>query len=329
MKLSQGAAALCLAAALTSLGCGSFTAPIRRTVARPGMTARVESASARHTNEVRVAFVVERAAPGLKLLQASVSAGSEQPCSGFVAPLLSRSGAPSVSEPLKTNERIVLEFPSEAMDTLVAEAPRLDLLVESKRGTHRCIPLELAEGRRRLEWGYDQRFTIGLDVSLEGFTNWNAPVSSLVGFVPTFGAWVGRFRLEIGAGIGGAGCTDSFCPIDQEAESKVDYTTVFPLHAGIEAPVFEVGEFSFGVGARYRAVKLAADTYEGRQRFWAHGPVLAPYFAAMTPQWTEAKLGGSRLGLIGLEVPLGYTLAENGEDAFSIGFNVRSFFTSF
>jgi hypothetical protein len=96
----------------------------------------------------------------------------------------------------------------------------------------------------------------------------------------------------------------------------------------VQTAIWEAGEWSFGVGARYRVIKLGADTHDGRVSFWSHGPVLAPYVAAVLPVSPQTKFGGSRVGLIGFEVPVGYVMTDDGEHTFSVGVNLRSFFTA-
>jgi hypothetical protein len=62
----------------------------------------------------------------------------------------------------------------------------------------------------------------------------------------------------------------------------------------------------------------------------AHNPMLAPYIA-----WVPAipasgsGIGGAREGLLGLEVPVGYVLSDNGDRAVSIGASFRVLFTVF
>jgi hypothetical protein len=322
-----GRLARLLVAAVAAPGCASFSAPIDRTLTRGEVTARVEKASARHGNEVRLAVAVERLPPGLKLLRASVGDASGSYCGGVQALMLARSAAPTLGEPLASGERIVLEFPETALPALAGMGPRLDLLVESSKGTRRCLPFELTSSEGRLSWSYDQRFTLGLDIALERYTEQLGAVVSTAFFVPTLGMWVDRFRFEVGAGVGGAACPESRCEV-VDSESDTDESTVFPLQAGVQTPIWEYSAFGVGVGARYRAVKLAADTRQGRETYWAHGPVLAPYFAIVPAESPGPNLGGSRLGLLGFEVPLGYVMAD-GEHTFSFGVNMRSFFTSF
>jgi hypothetical protein len=328
MELERATSSLVVGLAAATMGCATVSAPIGRTVTRGEVTARVEKAASRPVRETRVAVVMERVPPGTKLLGAFVATDGEPFCEGAHADMFSRSGAQDQTAPLSNGERVILEFPPAALDTLTSPSPRLDLLVGSAQGTHRCIPLELTDGERALDWEYDQRFTVGVDLSLEGFTNSLGSVTQLATIGLTAGMWIDRVRIDVGVGVGGAGCSDRYCEVEDPEESKIDYTTVFPLHAGVEVPVWEAGEFSFGVGARYRAVKLAADTRVGRESFWAHGPVLAPYLAAVVPV-TPYGLGGSRLGFAGVEVPVGYFMAENGEHAVSVGFNLRMFFTTF
>ena len=310
------------------MGCTTLQAPVDRTIGRGEFSAHVERAAARQGKEVRLALVLKRVPAGTKLLRAYASGEGWIYCSGPQAAKLSRSAAPTASDPLRSDERVVLEFPAEALDRLVGPAPRVDLLVESARGTHRCMPLELTENDQKLEWDYDQRFTVGLDMAVEGYTNPLGPFSRLVPFEGTLGLWLGRYRLELGAGVGGAGCDEKYCVVE-EKDSSIDYKTVYPMHAGVQTALWEKGEYSFGVSARYRAVKLLADTRTGRESAWTHGPLVVPYLGAALPVVKGTSLGGSRGALIGFELPLGFAMAENGKRSLSIGIGMRSFFTAF
>lgn len=327
MELERAIWGLVVGATAATLGCATVSAPIGRTVTRGEVTAHVERTSARTVRETRVAVVMQRVPPGVSLLGAFVATDGAPYCAGTHADRFSRSGAADDKAPLSNGERVILEFPPAALDTLTAPSPRLDLLVGSAKGTRRCIPLPLVDGERTLAWEYDQRFTVGVDLSLEGFTHGLAPVTQLATIALTVGMWIDRVRLDVGVGVGGAGCPDDYCKVEDPEASKIDYKTVVPVHAGVEIPLWEAGEFSVGVGARYRAVKLAADTFAAHESFWAHGPVLAPYVAAVMPA-TPDGLGGSRLGFAGFEVPVGYVMAENGEHAVSAGVNLRMFFTA-
>lgn len=325
MSIERRTRAFPFVLAFAALGCASFSAPIDRTVTRGAVTTRLETASGLNDKEPRVSIVVERVPEGVKLLQASVRTDADTFCDGVQATKLSRSGAPRAADPLRPGERIVFEFHAGALTPLSAPGPRLDLLIESAKGTRRCIPLELTEGRTKLEWDYDQRFTLGGDLGVEAYTTGVGPVSYLAGFVGTFGAWVDRFRFELGAGIGGAGCPADYCE-PGDAQGNADESRVFPFHLGVQTPFYETSFLSFGLGARYRIVKLRADTREGEQSFWAHGPLAAPYVAIVTPPG-DNQLGGSRLGMLGVELPVGYAMAETGEQSVSFGFNLRIFVT--
>lgn len=314
---------------VASAGCATISAPVDRGVKQGGFAARVEAAAVRPNRETRIAVVVETMPTGVKLLEASLSASSREPCGGTPATGFARSAAASPDEPLRPDERIVLEFPDSVSSQLSEPGPRLDLLLESPRGTRRCLPVPLVDGARKLDWQVDQRFTAGLDFSLEGYTDRVGSITQIVAFTVTFGVWLDRYRLEAGVGVGGAACPEDTCPVeDENSDYRVDYSTVVPFHAGAQTPLLEAGEVSFGVGLRYRAVKLVADTYESHEAYWAHGPVIAPYIGAILPG-VEKGWGGSRRALIGAEIPVGYVIAANGERAVSIGFNLRSFVTAF
>jgi hypothetical protein len=305
----------------------TVSANVGRTVTQGSFSTHVERVAARPSKETRMAVVVEEVPSDVKLLEASVSAGAVAPCGGIRATRLARTAATSAEAPLRADERIVLGFPAEAMAPLSEPGARLDLLLESSQGTRRCVPVPLVSQNRKLDWQIDQRFTAGVDLSLEGYPSRIGSIQQLAAFTATFGVWLDRYRLEAGIGLGGAGCPDDTCPVDSaDGDMKIDYTTIVPFHAGVQTPIWEGGELSVGLGLRYRAAKLAADTYEGRESTWMHGPVAAPYFAAVSPV-DPRGWGGSRVGLAGLEVPVGYVFAENGDRAVGIGFNIRMFFT--
>jgi len=328
MDLERAHAGLVAGVAVAAMGCGTVSTPIARTVTGGGVTAHVEKASSRPLrrplSETRVSVVLQRVPPATKLLGAFVAGDGQPYCDEKHAGTLERSPARDAAAPLSNGERVELAFPAGARSALTGPAPRLDLLVLAADGTQRCIPLALTDGERRLAWAYDQRFTVGADLSLEGFTSSLGSVTQLTTIALTVGMWLDRVRIDVGVGAAGAGCPERYCEV--EGSSKIAYTTVFPVHAGVEVPLWEVGDFSLGLGARYRAVKLGADTHAGRERFWAHGPVLAPYVAAVVPV-TPDGFGGSRLGFGGIELPISYWMTDTGEHAASIGVNLRMFFT--
>lgn len=308
-------------------GCASVRAPVDRTLTRGGVTAHVEEAGARF-KETRVALTVQRVPPGMKLLRASLSASSGAYCEGLQSEKLGRRAGAAADEPLGTNERLVLEFPEKAVDVALGPAPRLDLLVQSARGTMRCLPFPLTAGEEPLDWSSAQHFTLGLDIALEAYTQPIGAVAHTALFFGTLGAWVDRFHFVVAAGIGGAECPKGRCPVDSD-NPNFNESTVFPLQAGVQTALWEPSEVSVGLSARYRVVKLVADTLQGRESYWAHGPVLAPYAAIVMPPLGNTGLGGSKQGFLGLEVPVGYTFAANGDRSLSVGVVVSTFVTAF
>jgi hypothetical protein len=102
------------------------------------------------------------------------------------------------------------------------------------------------------------------------------------------------------------------------------------LQAGVGRTLYEKGDFAIGANLRYRAMHLVADTREGREEFWTHGPVIAPYGALVEDiEGARHAFGGSREGLLGVEVPVGYAFAETGERSVTVGVNFRLLFTVF
>jgi hypothetical protein len=279
---------------------------------------------------LQVALQVAESAPNTRLLRAVLSSYADGYClDGAHATRLGRSGQSNGSAPLARGERLVLEFSSGAIDIAAEPNAHLNLLLESPTGTRRCVTLPVGDGRRELEWRYDQRFTVGLDFGIEGFPARLASVDRFI-FAPlSLGVWVDRYHLDWFGGIAGSGCPEDSCPVDEEAEEHIAYATSWVLGAGIERSLWERNESSVGVGVRYRVLHLAADTFEGRESFWAHGPVIAPRLGVATPFHERTRIGGARSGLIGFEVPIGYLFADDGERSLSVGFTVRSYFTVF
>jgi hypothetical protein len=138
------------------------------------------------------------------------------------------------------------------------------------------------------------------------------------GFPVTVGAWAGTWHFDVGGGIAGGGCPEPTCR-STEKDSTIDYANAFPLFGGVRRNVFERGEIAVGLGLRYRALHLAADTLAGHVSFWSHGPVASPYVAFTSPSFRG--LGGMRASAIRVEVPVGYSMASEGRRALSIGAN--------
>jgi len=327
-RLYRAATLLALGVEPVVVGCSAIRAPVDRTLTRGDVTAHVEEAGVRLT-ETRVALSVQRVPPGLKLLKASLSASSAPYCEGIDAEKLGRRAGAGASEPLASNERLVLEFPEKALNVAVGPAPRLDLLVQSAQGTTRCLPFSLTAGEAPLDWTSAQHFTLGLDMALEGYPQRIGSVAHTVLFLGTVGAWVDRFHFVVGAGIGGAECPEDRCHVDEKTDGNFNESTVFPVQAGVQTVLWEPSEWSVGVSARYRVVKLLADAHEGHESYWAHGPALAPYVALVMPPLGNTGLGGSKQAFLGLEVPVGYTFAENGDHSLSVGIVISTFVTAF
>jgi hypothetical protein len=281
---------------VVTAGCTTVSTTLHHRVQRGDFTAYVDRGAARPAADTRLALVIEKIPAGTALLDASIATDPPVYC--------------------------------QVLPKLTGPTSRVDLVLRSARGTIRCLPIPLVQFGESPEWHNDQRFTVGVDLGLEGYPDHVGPVRQIVTIVGTLGVWVDRFRFEAGVGFGGAGCMDEECPVEEDSSTKIEYADVFPFHAGIQTALWEHHEISTGVGLRYRAVKLRADTYEGHESFWAHGPVIAPYVGAVPP-FAGQYWGGARLALASVEVPVGYVIAENGERAVSIGVNLRLFISAF
>lgn len=309
-----------------SSGCVSLSAPLNRHVEHGALAAQLERAGARPAGETRLSLVLSRVPPGARLIGAALSESPVAFCNEGLAKSIGRD-ARAEGDPLRRGDRLTLEFADSALVTLSEPEAHLDLLLVSEAGTERCFRLPLGAG---VQWSYDQRFTVGLDLSVERFVGESGPVSQIVTVPITLGAWVGATRFELGAGLGGAGCPEEHCDIDEKANTKINYSTFWPMHAGVQRALWEGGESSVGLAGRYRVMKLAADTRdEGRFSAWAHGPVIAPYYGLGPPVLGKIGVGGSRTGLLALEIPIGYVFGAGAENVVSLGVNLRVFATSF
>ena len=324
MGILKSGAAGCLVAPLLA-GCVSYSSEIRREVTRGDLTVAVERARQPTRKTARVDLTVTSIPPDVRLVEATLSHSARSFCGGPRATDFGRAGGRPKDAPLVKGERFSLEF--ETVEPLEGDAPHLDLLLGTPHGTRRCVSVPLTAPGRHLSWETKERFTVGVDIGIEGFSASLGPVATLVSIPVELGVWFGRYHLEVGAGPAGAGCRDTACPVD--SDKHIDYSTVFPVFAGVRYNAWESGEYAVGVDLRYRAAKLAADTFQGRETYWMQGPVIAPYVAAVMPVSSDGSKGGAREALIGLDVPLGYAFAENGKHAFSFGVNLALFFTAF
>jgi hypothetical protein len=333
-RSSNHQAVCILLVALASVACSSVRANVDQTVQRDRLRVQLEELSIPRPDpddrRVQLAIQITDAAPNTKLLRAVLSSYADGYCSeGVVADRFGRSGSSDASAPLARGERLMLEFPHGAFDITAEQDAHLNLLLQSPNGARRCVTLPLGDGRRVPEWRYDQRFTVGVDFAIEGLPARLGSVDRFFVFPLSLGVWLDRYHLHVFGGIAGAGCPEDSCAVDEEADEHIDYATAWMLGAGVDRPLWEHKESSFGISVRYRALHLAADTFDGRESFWTHGPVIAPYLAVVPPFDERTRIGGSRSGLIGFDLPVGYLFAENGDRSLSVGFTARTFFNAF
>lgn len=308
-------------------GCVSYTAPLPQTARKGSLQVSVKQLSARPGDHVHVAMVVDDVPPDAVLIGATLS-DSDDACQGQHAERMGRERGRTAEQPLVAGERISLAFGEYAARSVGGVMPTLGLILRT-RGSHvRCVPFALSETLGEpLEWKPEQHFTVGLDITLEGFTSQLGSVQQVLTVPLTFGVWLDRLHLDIGAGIGGAGCHIDNCAVTDSDTSKIEYTTTYPMLAGASVLLLETsGGFLLGTGARYRAMYVTAETYEGHEGFWTHGVLLTPYVGLTDP----AALGrGARIAAGAIEMPFGYTFASNGDRSFTIGFQLRLWVTVF
>jgi hypothetical protein len=161
---------------------------------------------------------------------------------------------------------------------------------------------------------------LGIGLEVEGFTTHHlGSLNHMFGFPFALGLWLGDYRIEVGAGIYGAGCPNTLCPVTSN-DNHYRYSTVVPVAAGLSRSFVQYSRasnaVSLGAAVRYRAVNLVADTFKGQEQFWMHGPVLAPYLGA------TGAFGGVREFMVIFEVPVGYAFAGNGDSTLTVGFGL-------
>jgi hypothetical protein len=255
---------------------------------------------------------------------------SEEPAAceaGRPAVHLGRDRAATAEAPLVPGERITLSFPEGALPELMKAPVYLELLVRVRGGAVRCLTLALAEENAPLEFEARERFTLGFAASIEGFTSHLGPVSQVALLPAAVGAWTSGVHWRAGGGLAFAGCPETRCPRPSE-DQRINYTTGFLGFAGADLPLYEKGEWAIGAAFRYRVFTLPATTREGRVDQTAHGPLVAPFVSAvMPPAGPGEEMRGSRAAFVGFEIPVGYNLSDAGENALSVGVNLRVFFT--
>jgi hypothetical protein len=308
-------------------GCFSYTARLGPEVRRGDVRVLPVEARTRATRlappsrfDTTVWVKVTGVPANVRLREATLASAGAAPCSGPVAARLGREEGRGATAPLVAGETLAFEFALADLGAFAAH-PSLDLLVETPLGAQRCVSVPLSDDRANVAWEPRRRFTVGLDLSLEGLTAEVGSVDRLVTVPISVGVWLGKYQVHVGAGIAGVGCPEPHCATT--ADSKINYATSVPVIAGVRRILYESGELSLGVGLRYRAMRLVADTFEGRTATWMHGPILAPYIGAGTPVRTDGSdLGGAREALVAFELPVGYGVTTDGEHTVSIGVNL-------
>lgn len=316
--------------AFTVNGCVSYSAQIQRTERRGDFRIKLDSATVQRGGEATVTMIVQSIPKGVKLLEASVSASGDRLCeSKITAKKIGRSSGKSVQEALTSGERIGFGFNERAFFVLTGESPRIDLLVETPKGVQRCVPISIRDDDTEVEWRARQRWTVGIDLTLQGFTSRLGSVSQFVSFPLTFGYWLNAFHLEVGGGVVASGCPDSVCEPESE-KMRIHYSTGAIMFAGVDRPIYEFSEISVGAGFRYRVMYLTADTRDGYERYWMHGPVFAPYIGAVMPVAEgESGIGGAQEGLAAFEIPISGAFSSGRPFTLTIGGSLRFRFTSF
>jgi hypothetical protein len=310
--------------------CASYTATIDHVVRRGDIGVTLESASwtRGEGSETRLKMVVDRVPREVGLLDAHVTPPGVPPCGDMptAGALVGRQSSRPPDAPLEAGERLTLGF-SGGLSRLYGygESPRLDLVLQTPGKNARCVPIPMQDDGRPLHFSADQHLAIGGMIAVEGFTNQLGPVTNIVTFPVVLGAWLGDYRVEVVPGLVVAGCSRDRCPPPSDSNdsnnSKMSYSPGFSIAAGVGRALIEgvVQNLtaSFGVTLRYRAMLLSAKTFGGQQQFWTHGPVLAPY-VGLVPAIGNG-VGGVRELLMGLELPVGYAFAENGDRAVTVG----------
>jgi hypothetical protein len=309
-------------------GCVSYSTTIDHEVRRGDLRVNLESAAALRPGDVslreppresRVTLTVEQAPAGVTLLDANLGGGEMPPCPWAGHALIARSGGRAATAPLESHERLTLAFPTGGFEVLQKDSPRLDLLLQTPEEHLRCVSLPASDEGRRLRWEVDQHLTIGARADAEAFTSHLGPVNYLLTFPLTVGFSFGPYRVEGDVGISAAGCPDTRCP-RTAPDTNGRTSAVFSFGAGFSRALFESQSWSFGAAVRYRASHLAAETFQGHEQLWMHGPVLAPYIAMVTE--TPSGVVGAHGFLFGFEFPVGYAFAENGDQTVTVGFSL-------
>jgi hypothetical protein len=306
-------------AVLLASGCVSYRAQIGREVHRGDFAARVDSVVTNRKTGA-VLFDVLDVPSDVRLLGGGLSGPSDLPCEGGGAYRFGRAPARPADAPLSRGDHISLETGS-IIGRWQRDPTRLDLVLQAGSGDPRCMPLPFADAGDAPTLEARERFTVGIDMLALWFVHRLGPVNAVVWFPATFGAWLGPMHVEVGGGAGATECPKSMCQVRQGETSREAGS--YPVFAGIDTPLVELGEITLGLGARYTAAYLSAYTFGGHESFWIHSPQLTPYVAAVPPVVRPRAVGGAREALIGFEVPIGYAFSTKHGGALSIGIGLR------
>jgi hypothetical protein len=286
----------------------------------------VRAAGGERNGEVRVVLDAEAAPPGAVPTGAWLTARGGRCWTGVAATQLGRTGARTAEEPIREGERLTFAFPTAAAP-LGEASPTLAVLVRTPDGPARCMVVPLSEDGQPVPLAVAERFTVGLEMGLQGFAPNPGPTFQVITIPVTVGVWLGDYHVALGAGPLGAGCNEPECPVTSPEEGNVEYATGFLGLASIGRPVLRASAVELHAEVRYRFMTLPSDTHAGRQVVIAHGPTLEPIFAVVSEPLAGSKAtGGSREGLIGIGAPVGYVVSDRGGGVV-FGVDLRGFFT--
>lgn len=313
--------------------CAHYAAPVERVVERGDVRLRVRSVSlekleavrGERTGEARVVLDIASVPRDTSVVSAWLSTEGKGCWNGAALARLGRSAATNQQAPLQAGERVTLAFPG-GVPEVTGKSPGVALLVRASNGKTRCVAVPLTVEGGTLPIAIQERVTIGLEMGLDGFAPNPGPTFQVISIPATVGIWLGDYHLHIGAGPLGAGCKEPDCAVPSPNEN-VNYTTGFLGLAGVGRDLLRASSVALHVDLRYRLMTLPSDTHAGRQLVLAQGPTLEPILALGTPPISNLPAtGGSRDGMIGIGVPLGYVFSKEG-GGLLFGVDLRGFFT--
>ncbi len=112
----------------------------------------------------------------------------------------------------------------------------------------------------------------------------------------------------------------------QDGQEQFEDKAAGGVMFGAEAStwLFRYGLLTGGLSIRYPVQRTLVPRTDGDQVLWVHGPRLVPAIGlAGTNDLAPGVPGGARVGFLGLEFPLGITLAEGYSSAFTLGAALR------